>query len=114
MIAPAWPIRLPGGAVCPAMNATTGLRTFSRMYAAACSSSVPPISPIITIACVSASCSNISSSSMKFTPLTGSPPIPTHVVCANPRCEHCQTASYVSVPLREMMPTFFVPAAGGL
>ena len=25
MIAPAWPIRLPGGAVCPAMNAASGL-----------------------------------------------------------------------------------------
>ena len=27
MIAPAWPIRLPGGAVRPAMNAATGLVT---------------------------------------------------------------------------------------
>ena len=28
MMAPACPIRRPGGAVCPAMNPTTGLRTF--------------------------------------------------------------------------------------
>src|SRR5215216_1302218 len=31
MIAPAWPIRRPGGAVLPAMKATTGLRTCSLM-----------------------------------------------------------------------------------
>ena len=31
MIAPAWPIRLPGGAVCPAMKPTTGLVTCSWM-----------------------------------------------------------------------------------
>ena len=42
---------------------------------------------------------------MKFRPLTGSPPMPTHVVWPMPRVLHCQTASYVSVPLREMMPT---------
>ena len=28
MIAPAWPMRRPGGAVCPAMKPTTGLCTF--------------------------------------------------------------------------------------
>ena len=28
-----------------------------------------------------------------------------HVLCANPRFEHCHTASYVSVPLRLTMPT---------
>ena len=31
MIAPAWPILLPGGAVRPAMNATTGFFTFDFM-----------------------------------------------------------------------------------
>ena len=30
MIAPAWPMRRPGGAVWPAMNATTGLREVAR------------------------------------------------------------------------------------
>jgi len=44
---------------------------------------------------------------MKFSPLTGSPPMPTQVVWPMPRVEHCQTASYVSVPEREMMPTDF-------
>ena len=52
MIAPAWPIRRPGGAVWPAMNAATGLVTFLAMYSAARSSAVPPISPIIRIASV--------------------------------------------------------------
>src|SRR5215831_1684259 len=46
MIAPACPMRLPGGAVCPATKAMTGLVTFARMYSAACSSAAPPISPI--------------------------------------------------------------------
>ena len=42
---------------------------------------------------------------MKFIPFTGSPPMPTAVVWPMPRVAHCHTASYVSVPLREMMPT---------
>jgi hypothetical protein len=33
MIAPAWPMRRPGGAVCPAMNATIGLVTCARAKA---------------------------------------------------------------------------------
>ena len=36
MIAPAWPMRLPGGAVRPAMKATTGFFTFCLTNAAAC------------------------------------------------------------------------------
>ena len=32
MIAPAWPMRRPGGAVCPAMNPTTGFFTLALMY----------------------------------------------------------------------------------
>ena len=31
MMAPAWPIRRPGGAVCPAMKPTTGFFTFAPM-----------------------------------------------------------------------------------
>ena len=38
MIAPACPICFPGGADCPAINATTGLVTLLRIYSAACSS----------------------------------------------------------------------------
>src|SRR4029078_4260030 len=55
MIAPACPIRLPGGAVTPAMKRTTGLRMCCFAQAAAISSSDPPISPIITTASVSLS-----------------------------------------------------------
>src|SRR5258706_609000 len=49
MIAPACPIRRRGGAVWPAMKATIGLVTFAFAKAAASSSAVPPISPIITM-----------------------------------------------------------------
>src|SRR5438045_5356064 len=45
IIAPAWPIRRPGGAVCPAMKPTTGFFMDFWMNAAASCSSVPPISP---------------------------------------------------------------------
>src|SRR5258706_608999 len=55
MIAPACPMRRPGGAVCPAMKATIGLVTFAFAKAAASSSAVPPISPIITMPSVSSS-----------------------------------------------------------
>jgi len=52
MMAPAWPMRRPGGAVRPAMNPATGFFTCSWIYFAAVLG-VAPISPIITIACVS-------------------------------------------------------------
>ena len=80
MIAPAWPMRRPGGAVCPAMNPTIGFFTCSLAYAAAFSSASPPISPIITIDLVSGSARNSSSIEMKSVPFTGSPPMPTAVV----------------------------------
>ena len=65
MIAPAWPMRRPGGAVCPAMNPTTGFLNDVLMNAAASSSAVPPISPIITTASVSGSPAKSVSASMK-------------------------------------------------
>ena len=71
MIAPAWPMRRPGGAVCPAMKPTTGFFTFALMYAAAVSSALPPISPIMMIACVSGSSLNSWSASMKLVPMIG-------------------------------------------
>src|ERR1035437_7933822 len=80
MIAPAWPILRPGGAVWPAMNPTTGFFMFALMNAAASCSSVPPISPIIATALVCGSSSNAARQSMKFLPLIGSPPMPTQVV----------------------------------
>ncbi len=49
------PIRLPGGAVLPAMKAATGLLISLEMYSAASSSALPPISPTITTPSVSAS-----------------------------------------------------------
>src|SRR5216683_5962542 len=48
MIAPAWPMRRPGGAVRPAMKPTIGFFTFERFRKSAASSSAePPISPIM-------------------------------------------------------------------
>ena len=75
------------------------------MYSAARSSALPPISPIMMIASVSGSSLNSSSTSMKFVPLTGSPPMPTQVDWPMPRVVSCQTASYVSVPERDTTPT---------
>src|SRR5580700_1084502 len=54
IMAPACPMRLPGGAVRPAMNPTTGfgwlrVRLYFSKYSAASSSIEPPISPITTI-----------------------------------------------------------------
>src|SRR5215472_10420200 len=88
MMAPAWPIRRPGGAVRPAMNPTIGflrprLASSARNWAAS-SSAEPPISPIITIASVALSAKNIASTSMNSVPFTGSPPIPTAVVWPSP------------------------------
>ena len=74
-------MRLPGGAVRPEMNATTGLsKPLRAIHAAASSSSEPPISPIITTRRVSGSAANKPSTSTKRSPITGSPPIPTDVV----------------------------------
>ena len=55
MIAPAWPMRRPGGAVWPAMKPTTGFLKLAWIQAAASCSADPPISPIITTASVWAS-----------------------------------------------------------
>src|SRR5438128_6418354 len=51
-IAPAWPIRRPGGAVAPAIKAATGFLQFPLIHSAASSSAEPPISPIKIIASV--------------------------------------------------------------
>src|SRR3989475_3971069 len=76
MIAPAWPMRRPGGAVCPATNPITGFVMACVTNSAACCSSVPPISPIMTTASVSASAWNAERQWMKLVPMSGSPPIP--------------------------------------
>ena len=84
MIAPACPIRRPGGAVAPATNATTGLFIRRLMNAAEACSAVPPISPISTTASVSGSLLNIRSASTCCVPMIGSPPTPTQVDCPIP------------------------------
>ena len=85
MMAPAWPMRRPGGAVWPAMKATTGLFMLALTQAAASSSALPPISPIMMTAWVSGSSLNSSRASMKLVPLMGSPPMPMQVVWPMPR-----------------------------
>src|SRR2546423_15357854 len=52
MIAPACPMRRPGGAVMPAIKAATGFLQFALIHAAASSSAEPPISPIKIMASV--------------------------------------------------------------
>src|ERR1043166_5166156 len=48
-MAPAWPMRLPGGAVAPAIKPATGFLQLFLIHSAASSSAEPPISPIIII-----------------------------------------------------------------
>mmetsp|Transcript_4528 Transcript_4528/g.12316 ORF Transcript_4528/g.12316 Transcript_4528/m.12316 type:complete len:207 (-) Transcript_4528:249-869(-) len=105
MIAPACPIRRPGGAVTPAINATTGLSIGEAFRkSAACSSAWPPISPIMTMPSVSSSARKNSRQSIKLVPLKGSPPMPTHSDWPSPTAVVCATASYVSVPDRDTTP----------
>src|SRR5213078_1501914 len=93
MIAPAWPMRLPLGAVWPATKASTGLVMCSAMKAAASSSAVPLISPISMTASVPASSWKRRSASTKPVPMIGSPPIPMQVDCPMPRSVSWCTAS---------------------
>jgi hypothetical protein len=86
MIAPAWPMRRPGGAVCPAMKPTTGFFTCCFTNSAAASSADPPISPIMMMASVSGSSLSRRSASMCVVPMIGSPPMPIAVDCPMPRC----------------------------
>ena len=85
MIAPACPIRRPGGAVWPAMKPTTGFLKFALIQAAASSSALPPISPIMITASVSGSSPNSLSASMCDVPISGSPPMPMQVRLADAR-----------------------------
>ena len=92
-MAPACPILFPGGAVDPATKPTMGLLIFLEAHSAASSSADPPISPIITIASVCGSASKAARQSINPVPLTGSPPIPTHVDCPSSTLIVCATAS---------------------
>src|SRR5438477_171519 len=71
-MAPAWPIRRPGGAVTPAMKAATGFRQLSLIQEAASSSAEPPISPIRIIASVPESALKILTASRCDMPLIAS------------------------------------------
>src|SRR5216117_2846811 len=93
MMAPACPIRLPGGAVTPAIKPTTGFFMLAFTQRAAFSSSEPPISPTMITASVSGSSLNIFSTSVCFRPFTGSPPVPTQEDCPSPSSISCPTAS---------------------
>ena len=93
MIAPAWPIRLPGGAVRPAMNAATGLVTCSRDEGGGLFLGGAADLADHQIASVCGSSSNSFSRSMNDGPTIGSPPRPTQVDWPRPSCVSCQTAS---------------------
>src|SRR4029453_15397613 len=61
--------------------------------------------PTGTMPSVCGSRSKSSSTSTKFMPRTGSPPMPTQVLWPRPALVVWNTASYVSVPERDTMPT---------
>ena len=83
-IAPACPIVLPAGAVCPAIKPTTGLVPFALIHLAASASNCQPISPIIMIPSVSGSFMKSSTASLVVVPIIGSPPIPMAVETPKP------------------------------
>src|SRR6202171_4829852 len=93
MMAPAWPMRLPSGAVRPEMKATVLSRLPRPSSSAACSSSLPPISPITTRCVVEGSFSKSSTTSRKVSPSTGSPPIPTMVDWPMPDADSADATS---------------------
>ena len=65
------------------MKPTTGFLTCSFTSAAASSSALPPISPIMTMASVPGSSLNSSSASVWLVPMIGSPPMPMQVRLAD-------------------------------
>jgi len=75
MMAPAWPMRRPGGAVCPAMKRLPVFHVLLDELGAA-SSAEPPISPIMTMASVSGSSLSRRSASMCVVPMMDRPPMP--------------------------------------
>ncbi len=68
------------GEALQAMKATTGFLKFVLIHAAASSSALPPISPIMMTPSVSGSSANNFRASIWVVPISGSPPIPMHVV----------------------------------
>ena len=76
----------------------------SAITSAAFSSSLPPISPTITMNSVWSSAWNRSSASMNDVPMTGSPPMPMIVELPRPLAASSPPIWYVSVPERETRP----------
>src|SRR5205807_10113890 len=72
-MAPASPMRLPGGAVMPAMKPTIGFCMLSFAQRAAISSSSPPISPTIITASVRGAAVNMRRTAKCMSPFTASP-----------------------------------------
>src|ERR1700687_801047 len=93
MRAPARPRRRAGGAVCPPMKPTTGFFTLALIRSAARSSALPPISPIIMMACVSGSLLKNWMASRNVVPMMGSPPMPMPVDWPVPSCVNWWSAS---------------------
>ena len=92
MIAPAWPMRRPGGAVCPAMKPTTGLRTCADELrgllfgvAADFADHDDGVRVGIVVEKRMASRNDV--------PIIGSPPMPMQVDWPMPRCVSWSTAS---------------------
>src|SRR3989454_1176770 len=79
MIAPAWPMRRPGGAVCPATNPITGFVMACVTTAAACCWAAPPLSPIRPRAWAPAPAGTAGGRGMKLVRRGGPPPIPMQV-----------------------------------
>ena len=92
-IAPAWPMRRPGGAVAPAMNPATGFWQWALIQRAASTSALPPISPMRMMPLVSGSALKSLMTSRWLVPLTGSPPMPTEVDWPRPWDVIWKTAS---------------------
>ena len=103
-MAPACPIRLPGGDARPAMNDTTGFDD-AAINGAASSSLRPPISPMSTMASVPGSASKAAKASAVDVPETGSPPMPRNADWPRPARVSSTAARVPSDPLREMTPT---------
>ena len=102
-IAPAWPMRRPGGELRPAMNATTGVER-SAMSSAASSSSAPPTSPTMTIASVPGSSSSRRTASRIVVPISGSPPMPMNIDWPSPARTTFRLINVPRLPLREITP----------
>src|SRR5262249_18420803 len=108
MMAPAWPIRLPGGAVWPAMEAAIGLVHIAHALTSPAPAlrAAPRRSPhVMRPGGGPASPYTRPGPPTRVPRQRPPPPMPTQVLWPIPRQESCQTPSYVSVPDRLTTPT---------